>query len=663
MRYPENCSAILDVTKPPYCADNTGKTDCTDVLCRALDDLLLREAEGIRASAAAMEAAGTDEKGFAYRGFENRKYLYRGNSEINIIFPEYTPFARVIYFPAGTYLVSDTVTYRIENVRNLFHSKPFYQLARGIHFLGESAENTVIRLKDHAGGFEAGAEKPVIAYIHKTPGDGRSEITNVAQMNTFADLTVDCGEGNPGAIGLRFVSSNSGRIENCGFRSAGSFAAIETVNGSEGVAENITAEGFDYGIVSTDSAPLVWNHIRMKRIRKSGVLAGGRTILTDVRCEGAELLSFAPGYGVCFADDCEVNEEVPTDHNTLMIRKGDSVTARGRTTGIPFPEERRIPFRMPPFPPSPRVDPDEWVSVKAFGAKGDGVSDDTEAIQNAMKSGKPYVLFESGRYFVNGSISVPANVRVVDFLFCDFEAGEAFRQMRGEGLFSVDGDSEDPLFFQHLYAFEQLCGHFRFLRHNCRRELILRDLHTQTAAMYFNTVRGGRVWLDNCACTTGTYCEDAILERRGYPPEYCPVIPFEFHGQTVRGRSVNPERADLEVLNDASELVFYGFKTEGPGTMIRTVNGGKSELCVLNAGIGHTGTKRALIETDGSPVDLYFLRTGGFAPDLLFENVVSEETPTGKRTIHRTDITGNEENEIAHTLTEYHSMPRPAPIS
>ena len=42
---------LIDVTKPPYCADNTGKRDCTAILCRVLDDLLIREAEGIAQTA------------------------------------------------------------------------------------------------------------------------------------------------------------------------------------------------------------------------------------------------------------------------------------------------------------------------------------------------------------------------------------------------------------------------------------------------------------------------------------------------------------------------------------------------------------------------------------------------------------------------------------
>ena len=40
IRYPASCKAFIDVTKPPYNLDNTGKTDCTATLVKLLDDIL-----------------------------------------------------------------------------------------------------------------------------------------------------------------------------------------------------------------------------------------------------------------------------------------------------------------------------------------------------------------------------------------------------------------------------------------------------------------------------------------------------------------------------------------------------------------------------------------------------------------------------------------------
>ena len=42
MRFPRLTEAVIDVTKPPYLADNTGNTDCTEILRRIFDDILSR---------------------------------------------------------------------------------------------------------------------------------------------------------------------------------------------------------------------------------------------------------------------------------------------------------------------------------------------------------------------------------------------------------------------------------------------------------------------------------------------------------------------------------------------------------------------------------------------------------------------------------------------
>lgn len=53
------------------------------------------------------------------------------------------------------------------------------------------------------------------------------------------------------------------------------------------------------------------------------------------------------------------------------------------------------------------------VSVKSFGAKGDGVTNDAVAIQNALNSGNSQVYFEAGKTYITGSVLfVPSNVTV-----------------------------------------------------------------------------------------------------------------------------------------------------------------------------------------------------------------------------------------------------------
>lgn len=83
MKYLIDCKNVIDVTKPPYNADNTGQTDCTAVLCRIFDDILIREIEGVAETAKKLTEQG---KVPVYIGFENRL-----TDVMNVIFPEYVP--------------------------------------------------------------------------------------------------------------------------------------------------------------------------------------------------------------------------------------------------------------------------------------------------------------------------------------------------------------------------------------------------------------------------------------------------------------------------------------------------------------------------------------------------------------------------------------------
>lgn len=62
MKYPENLRVIVDVTKPPYCADNTGRVDCTEILKRAVDDVVSRDVQGVKDTWDKLRAMNPGEK-------------------------------------------------------------------------------------------------------------------------------------------------------------------------------------------------------------------------------------------------------------------------------------------------------------------------------------------------------------------------------------------------------------------------------------------------------------------------------------------------------------------------------------------------------------------------------------------------------------------------
>ena len=162
--------------------------------------MLDREIIGVKQTEEKLHTLGEND---VYIGFESRIE----NNLVRVIFPEFVPDARIIYFPKGTYLVSDTVTYTKDTVKNIFDSKPGYEMTRGIHLMGESREETVIKLVDNCIGFEEGSKKPVISYAN-AEGCLEKETSNVSQLNTLTDLTIDCGNGNAGAVGFRFIANS-----------------------------------------------------------------------------------------------------------------------------------------------------------------------------------------------------------------------------------------------------------------------------------------------------------------------------------------------------------------------------------------------------------------------------------------------------------------------
>ncbi|KAJ2920462.1 hypothetical protein H1R20_g16633, partial [Candolleomyces eurysporus] len=68
----------------------------------------------------------------------------------------------------------------------------------------------------------------------------------------------------------------------------------------------------------------------------------------------------------------------------------------------------------------------DFVSVKDYGAKGDGVTDDTQALNNIFSqfAGCKIIFFDAGHYIVTDTVFIPAGTRMV---------GEAWTVLAGKG--------------------------------------------------------------------------------------------------------------------------------------------------------------------------------------------------------------------------------------
>lgn len=598
--YPADLEALVDVTKPPYNADPTGKTDCTAALIRAVDDVLRPDLEALKETLRTIKEKPQLAFWYTKLPFEKRQQFLRDNPLASIgqekpqaIFPYKNSPAKILYFPNGTYLVSNTITYSFEDLVN----KQGLELAWRLHFRGQSRGGSVIRLKENSPGFEGGADKPVVSFIR----DGRR--SNVAMQNSFEDLTIEVGAGNPGASGLNFFANNCGVVRRVDIRSTGTGTTGETgleikeKSSTAMLISDVQIEGFNYGIKivgQSDTDNAVIEHAVLSGQHTAGFLLKDRNaslrLLTSnntvpaVRVEGGATLAMLDsklvGTGAAGnlpAVDLKMGYLLMRDVETsgyaqAVARPGRPPVAIGKIREfLSHPwlkafEDDRLPARLPveETPEIPWPGPADWISVNSFGAKGDGFTDDTAAIQSAMNAGKAAVYFQPGTYLIDGTITIPPTVERVNFMYSDLISGGRLMKDTNGAAFRVEGQNPKPLLLEDLFGFELFYGP-RLVEHASTRTLVLSDLQTQAARMYFNSVPGGKVFVENCASAVPN---DAPLPGG-----------FTFTGQQVWARQLNPERTQPMVLNQGSQLWVLGYRTEARNrTAFVTTDGGTTEI-------------------------------------------------------------------------------------
>ncbi|MBO5232599.1 MAG: hypothetical protein J6B88_08260 [Clostridia bacterium] len=629
-KFPE-CNAVIDVTKPPYNADNTGKTDCTNALCRVFDDICGEYKANLLKSKEKLEAMDDPN---ALITFEIRKV----NGKHNVVFAEDVPLKKIIYFPNGTYLVSDTISYSIEEFRNMLFDLPYMEMNTLLRIKGESRDGVVIKLKDNCKGFEHGNDRPVISF-------DQSGTSNIAMSNMVEDITVNIGKGNPGATGIRYFANNTGAVRNVKiisedfeFRGNTGFSVTQKYV-SAGLVKNLEVIGFNYGIkVTSMLLNICFENITLKNQKRAGFytmdtvvairnlkskntvpalymegtasfvslvdaeLSGGhpaeaairqkwgQLYLRNINCNGYELLKD----GGCYAN--------PIEGNYL-----EEYCAGGPVTLFDN-DKKSINLPIEKTPETEWENPEKWVSVNSFGAKGDGITDDTEAIRAAMNSGAATVYFDAGKYLIDGIIEIPETVNRVNFMFCDLISGKNIASSHKTGVFKVVGESETPLVIEDLIAFEQFYGFCTFIEHASKRTLILSDLQTQAISMYFNSVKGGKVFIENVGNTMGGV-PGAGVRTEPLPFEdkfpYSREVPsFEFNGQTVFAWHLNPERSLHEMVNNGGKVWVHGCKTEEEGTAFETFESGSTEVTGFIAAVG-LNKEYPLVLNDNSNVSFF----------------------------------------------------------
>lgn len=457
---------------------------------------------------------------------------------------DYSGKPKALYFPAGTYLVSNTVEWR----------------GCCVTLQGQGSGSSVIRLKDGAAGFGSSTNpKPVIQTI----------AGNMAFNQNIWDLAVNTGSGNAGAVGIDYISSNVGSLRNVSIISADGAGArgLDMTRQWPGplLVKNLLVRGFNIGIDvrHAEYGPTLEN-IYLENQRTAGILNDGNTlaihtlssknsvsaikniasygsvILLNATLEGGSgTVSAIENSGQLYARNVSSSGYGSAIKGVSGSSVSEYVSGAVKSLFVSNPSAKSLGLPILETPTFSDASLSNWGK---FTANSYG---DTDGLQALFNSGKSTIYFPSNIYFsfAERAVTVPATVkRIVGF-------GGAIN--RGEGAngggirLIVQDDSPDPLIVEQFkYGIK--------VEQRGKRPVALKH------GSYGYSSQAG--------------AGDLFLEDVGMEPLTVRA------GQRVWARQLNNEAGETKITNNGGTLWILGLKTERAATVIETLSGGSTEL-------------------------------------------------------------------------------------
>ena len=529
----EKGGRIIDVTQPPFNAVGDGITDDTDAFVHAYDSVL-----------AIMDSYGWD----------------RGQ-------PASYQCTNIIYIPDGTYRITNTIIYSGPSRYN----HPNERLAR-IRFVGQSREGTLLKLDDSCDGYERGTNKALLSF-------GRGDFNNGVAFNAVRNLTLNTGSGNPGAVALDFEGANNSSIQNMTIKSddgEGSIGLYLRIGPNMGYHNDITIEGFDYGVYAlpyhfgintfeyitlrnqkkaafrTDNSALSIRKLLSENTvpAVSATESGAHVVIIDSELNSSsdEGAAIDLRSGQLFARNITVNgyeHEILDNYMSVELPVAGQIEEYVSGEIFSLREGQRLKSLNMEIEENPVIpwenDMDQWANVNDYGAVGDGVTNDKEAIQAAMNSGKSTIYFPNAEYKIQGGlVTVPATVKRINFMYG-----------RLMGRLKVNEDASDPLLIEDGLSKGAVILHY------APRTIICSNFSGNYKN--HNTVYGAKLFLNN-------------VTNFGKSDE-------NFVNQKVWVRYMNTEfKSGPNFIANNSEMWVLGYKVEGNTTNFVVKNGGTLEV-------------------------------------------------------------------------------------
>ncbi len=271
--------------------------------------------------------------------------------------------------------------------------------------------------------------------------------------SALSNIDFEIGDGNPAAIAIRFHAAQHAYLSHIDFHIGSGLAALTQI-GNE--AEDLHFYGGRYGILTEKTSP-AWQFTLIDSIFEGQSEAAireheaGLTLIRDTFRNGKTAIDIDPGYSdQLWVKDCRFenlsgpaviisNEKSPLTEigfeNSIFSKvptfvlfreggkkiagKGANYRVKQFNYGLIVPGEGRMgsmgeiddaeslatvpatpPRAIPALPPT-----HEWIDVHTLGVKGDGVADDTAAIQKAIATQR-VLYFPSGHYIVSDTIAL-----------------------------------------------------------------------------------------------------------------------------------------------------------------------------------------------------------------------------------------------------------------
>ncbi len=540
--------AVLDITRPPYNARPDDGIDDTAAIQQAITDVT-----------------------------------------------DVTDTGRFIYFPAGTYLVSNTLVSK--NTAGIWRAMVTLQ--------GEDRGRTVLKLGDNTPGFGDPANPKAILMTGSIMDAGEPDTGgggNKAFRNNVMDLTIDTGSGNAGAIGIEWAASNWGTIKDVTIRSGdgtghAGLSMRRRIPGP-GYVKRVAIEGFNYGIdVSDIQYGFTLEHVHVRDQKIAGIrldrnllhirkLTSDNAVPAIVTSHSESALTLVDSH---FRGTAPGVHALQTGGNHLLVTnltldppassriRGQIHAATGHigilTDPAPLPADPSPSLQAGPSLPVEEA-PEFWNANTgdwaAVGARQSGENDDTAAIQRAIDSGKSTVYLPINRtYFVSDTLIVRGAVRQFLGMGSEISLGAAQLPFGNPAaprpLFRIEPTTHEEIIFEHLFLNTQYPGVILFENHSPKTVVI------RHSGGWIGSGMHKRSYHNNANANGKVFIEDVFMPG------------WDFSGQRVWARQLNPENQEgdgsvPQVRNSGGSLWILGFKTEGQAPFIITENHAATEL-------------------------------------------------------------------------------------